>query len=369
MAVEEEEEAAPNIELAVKEKDIEANEEPTKLGEISGESRMSVLKVNKDEKREIKEDLEVDKIARTTPVRVFMSAVWLICLGVFLFFLYGISTQYITGKTQPSSSITYINADNLPLPKVVVCNWNQDGSAQNPAPTHNCPTCLLTLQSCSSLYCTDPQNSCNSDCYSAWAHTPIQTFAGLFDCYTYNGDYKDVIWSNHTGYSGSIATIWSVLPLGPSDPPSNRVGAQVSFFLNDGTETSASLIYSEYRYCPVGFDSFFAVTFINTQHLEDNPPPGVPLNSSRYSTVSSTINLISNSNISYFGVSFAFQDLSEEIDTFFTGYTLQNFWGDFSGMVGTVMGLDVIKVCSGFYVAWVAFKVKSINPLEDHYNG
>jgi len=76
-----------------------------------------------------------------------------------------------------------------------------------------------------------------------------------------------------------------------------------------------------------------------------------------------------NDSYAFIGVSFAYQTLNQELDIFFTSYTLQNFWGDFAGMIGTLMGLDVIKVASAIPVSVVAFRLKSINPLEDHFNG
>jgi len=93
--------------------------------------------------------------------------------------------------------------------------------------------------------------------------------------------------------------------------------------------------------------------------------------SSRFETVTSTTSLLSqpNSTYGYLGISFAYQTLSKEVDTYFTSYTLTSFWGDFAGMLGTVMGLDLIKTSSGLPLFYVAKRLRSINPIEDHFNG
>jgi len=247
---------------------------------------------------------------------------------------------------------------------VVVCNWNQDGSVSNTTPAHNCQECLIALIACTNL-------NTSEDCTGLWQHTPIETKGGLFDCWTYNGDFDHPIHSNTTGYSGSIASVWGMYLLEQTDPPSNRAGAQVSFMNLDGTATSADSIYDEYRFAPVGFDTFFAVQYVNTLHQESHLQPGLVRNSSRFDTVNANVNLLAlpNATFGYVGISFAFQTLSKEVDQFFTGYTIASFFGDFAGMVGTLMGLDLIKVSSSLPLWWVSMKIKSINPIEDHFNG
>jgi len=329
-----------------------------------GKDRSSTVKLSAEAKQNFYEDEAADMIGRSPYVRTFMSFVWLGASCVFCLYLYEIASQYIQGQSTPSSSITVFQEEYLLTPKVVVCNWNQDGSFANNTPTHNCDECLLSLVSCTNL-------NTSEDCRHLWQHTPIETAAGLFDCFTYNGDFDHPIHSITTGYSGSIATVWGVYLPPTGDPPANRAGAQVSFINLDGAPTSPAYIYNEYRFCPVGYDTFYAMQYINTLHTEDNLAANLLRNSSAYATVNANVNLLSpgNATFGYIGVSFAFQTLSKQINLFFTGYTLQNFWGDFAGMVGTLMGLDLMKVCSSLPVAWVAFKLRSLGPLEEHYNG
>jgi hypothetical protein len=77
--------------------------------------------------------------------------------------------------------------------------------------------------------------------------------------------------------------------------------------------------------------------------------------------------------ISYFsgiaGVSFAYQFLSVQTIHYAPAYGLVNFWGDFAGMVGTLMGLDAIKVLSAIRIIPVAVKKRSFFTIQEHFNG
>jgi hypothetical protein len=329
------------------------------------EQRVVPIKMNKEEVVNFEEDQAADIIGKNLYVRIWMAFVWLFVTAVMCKFIYDITTQYLD-KT-PSSSISFNDETSLAVPKVVVCNWNQDGSAQNATPSHNCPECLLTLELCINW-------NTSGDCSSLWVHTPIETKAGLFDCYTYNGDNQHALFSSTTGYSGAISTIWTIQLFGETLPPTNRAGAQVSMFFLDPTlrnDTDPQAIYDEVRFAGVGFDNFYAMQMIQTIHNEKYRAYGVEANTTFYSTFNSEVNLLTtpNDTIGFIGVSFAFQTLSQQVNTYFTAYTLANFWGDFAGMIGTLMGLDAIKVASSFPIFYVAGRYKSINPVEDHFNG
>lgn len=73
--------------------------------------------------------------------------------------------------------------------------------------------------------------------------------------------------------------------------------------------------------------------------------------------------------VAYFGLSFAYQTLSKQTIQFSIGYTIDNLFGDFAGMIGTLMGLDTIKVAAGLPLFYLAAKMKSMKILEDHFNG
>jgi len=67
-----------------------------------------------------------------------------------------------------------------------------------------------------------------------------------------------------------------------------------------------------------------------------------------------TLSNSTNDTWAYSGVSFAFETLSEQQIVFDYTCSLLNFWGDFVGMAGTLMGLDAIKVCTGIPTALFA---------------
>jgi len=316
--------------------------------------------------RALREDLSADLLMATKWVRLYMLVVWVgatILMGVYFS---EIIYQYIASVNTPSSTVLYQSADRLPLPTVVVCNWNQNGNLQNPVPPPNqtCPECELFLDSCQNL-------NTSADCTSEWAGLTVQTDAGLFYCWQFNNDPVTVTWSNTTGYSGSYATVWRINLFPATDPPQNRAGLQVSFFPNDdGTSTvDPTLIYNEVRFAQPDFDSFYALTYVTTIHNElstDDPN----FNTSRFDYVVSSVALLQpNDNATaYVGVSFSFQTLSQEIISFDIAYTLNNLFGDFASMIGTLMGLDTIKVSSGIPLAWLAVKLRSLSPIEDHFN-
>ncbi len=81
------------------------------------------------------------------------------------------------------------------------------------------------------------------------------------------------------------------------------------------------------------------------------------------------------------GVSFSFETLSIQQITFQSSYTILNFFGDFAydscvivfnqrrGMIGTLMGLDVIKVAMAVPTSYFAYKFRACWPLEEVFNG
>lgn len=355
--------------MATNTKDNTGNLSSTENGTIKivaedSRGRATTLRLNNNERVNFKEDMAADMLERNFWVRLYMTVVWVLSSGVMAVFIYNITTQYLSGLSTPSSSISIFPATELAVPKVVVCNWNQDGSPSDPTPTHNCSECILTIVSCTDQHSQD-------DCVSSWVKTPIQTEGGLFDCLTYNGDPNNALWSNFTGYSGSISAVFEVVLYQSAAPPVASAGVQVSFIILDDTPTSPDVIYNEVQYGSIGADSFFAITYINTIHDESNRDSNTPYNSSRYDAVSSSVSLNTpyNDTVGYAAVSFSFQTLSQEQANFFTSYTLVNFWGDFAGMIGTLMGLDLIKFASGIPKMYLAVKLRSINPIEDHFNG
>jgi len=247
------------------------------------------------------------------------------------------------------------------LPKVIICNWNQ-----NTDPGSSCPTCELTLVSCFSF-------ETNSNCTpGSWTPTPVNTPFGLFSCYYFNNDVNNIVTANNTGYSGSYSTVWAINLPNSTFPPTNRAGLQASFVLPDGMAPNPVVVYNEINFAQPNQDRFFALQYVNTFHNEITNVSDPTRNVTNYAVVSAAVTLLDRpapSGTAYVGVSFAFSTLSAQFVFFDISYQLNNLFGDFAGMVGTMMGLDAIKFTASLPLMFFAFKYKTISALADHYNG
>jgi len=324
-------------------------------------------KKRKEEKDKIREEqrkeVEENEFKRTLPVRLWMIFIWIGSSAIMIWFTYQIAEQYAMSVQNPSSKISVLSNSVLPLPSAIVCNWNQEVGV----PYGSCSQCQLTLVSCTNLSISTLNLPGNPDCSYLWTPIQFNTTIGLFYCYQFNNDLNSLIFSVSTGYSGSLATIWGVTSYPPTNPPTNRAAVQVTF--NIQNITTPQDIVNEISFAPTGYDVFFGLQYINTIHSELDPS-NPNYNTSYYETTNSMVKLLySNSTLDYIGISFSFQTLSIQQILFSIDYTLLNFFGDFSGMVGTLMGLDVIKFSMAIPTTYFAWKFRACWPLEDVFNG
>jgi len=248
-----------------------------------------------------------------------------------------------------------------------VCNWNSALSYKDNA---NCDTCTVEIVACTNI-------NTSADCTGAWKFANYLTVGGVFNCFSFNDDPNNVTYSQTVAYSGSFATVFKVkIPdtvdvIGPSSP---RAGLQTTFAV-PGTVTGDD-IYKEVRFAGVGSDTFYAITVVNfiMSYLDPSDPN---YNTTQYETSASSVSLLdairfnSSTNFTegYIGVSFSFETLNiQQVNYGFT-YKLQNLFGDFAGMLGTLMGLDTVKVMAAIPLTWAAIKMRSCVPLEDLFNG
>jgi len=142
-------------------------------------------------------------------------------------------------------------------------------------------------------------------------------------------------------------------------------------------QVNAKDIYNEVNFASMGLDTFFALTYVNTLHneLQSSDPL---YNVSNFQTDASTVTLLQaldpdannpNATRGYIALSFAYQTLSLQQVSFDIAYNLNNLFGDFSGMLGTLMGLDVIKLAAGLPMGYLAWKSKTWRPLQEAFNG
>ncbi|PRP80759.1 hypothetical protein PROFUN_11499 [Planoprotostelium fungivorum] len=337
-------------------------EETTRTIPVEVNDGEELTKREQQWKERKKADKDIDHVLHTWPMRLYMLIVWLVAFAVFFYYIYKIATQYQSNKENPTSSLSVSTVDVVPLPKVVICNWNQYTGSDGAAGLSTCPSCRLNLVNCT-------VNADNSICIDQWKHQIFVTPNGTFDCFIFNNDTKNPIYSNQTGYSGSYTTVWSIVKPPAVTPPINRAGVQASFIWPEKEITDAD-IFGEYRFAPYNFDTLFAIQWLQTVHQEDGYSGDEP-ETDYFDTISSATNLVTNSSDpgTYVSVSFAFQSLNVNVNTYFTSYTLENFWGDFAGMIGTLMGLDVLKVSAGIPIGYLAFKMRTLVPVEEHFNG
>jgi len=302
--------------------------------------------------------LELEEVKVNMYVRIFMIIMWLGTGATLIVFLVGTTQQLINSFNNPRNAISIQQEAILPLPAVTVCNWNQ-----LVPPMMVCPECELTL-----IACMNFGDNNNPDCTHLWTPRNWNTQNGLFFCYEFNNDLNNIRLSNSTGYSGSMATVWGVKPLPSTTPPQNRAAVQATFEIQNKTDANA--IYGEISFAAAGLDTFFGLTLINTVH-NDLSTTAPNYNVTNYNKETSSVKLLSpkNASMAYVGVSFSFQMLSVQYITFTMGYTLNNYFGDFAGMIGVLMGMDVIKLSMGIPTAFIAFKEKSLVPLEELFNG
>jgi len=308
---------------------------------------------------------DIDEVLHRLPMRIYMAIIWLAALGLFCYYISQIVGQYLDNKASPSSSLSVESVDQVDLPRVVICNWNQYNGTDLDG-LNACESCRLNLSSCTVI-------STGADCSNLLVRTPVLTDSGYFDCFTFNGDEKNTLQSTSTGYNGSYSTVWTIVKPTPTTPPSTRAGLQASFLWakNPLSEIPAA-VFSEYRFAPYSYDTIFSVEWNLIEHSEKGfvETADTPKYFNYYDTKSALVNLVTNSSDpkNYVGVSFTFAELNKNVNLYFTSYTIENLFGDFAGMIGTLMGLDVVKVAAGSVIIYLSARLRTLAPIEDHFN-
>jgi len=232
---------------------------------------------------------------------------------------------------------------------VTICNWNQEVDVF-------CPYCTLVLEKCFDY----SQGDNNPDCTLEWYPISYQTQYGKFYCFQYNNDSNNPIVTQKIGYGGSMSLIFSVSSLVVNE--GDRVGIQVSFTVPGITPD----VYSETKFAPPDYDTFHAMTQVVTSHnsIVDN----VTFQSSASLTRLSR-NYTDTNTTDYVGITFAYGELSVESIDYSPRYTIVNFFGDFAGMIGTLCGLDAIKVLAGARLIPKLIRRRNFHILQEHFNG
>jgi len=261
--------------------------------------------------KEEKEGKKKEKDRYSVSENIYYGVIWCGVFGIMIWFIVGIAQQYTQSRSSPTTVITFNTQQQAQLPKVTICNWNQIVEPYVP-----CDFCDLEL-----ILCQDIAGN------GACEMTKMQIAAanvsdGIFNCYQFNGDVNNPLYSSDVGYYGSFSALFVVL--NPPEDDTLRVGLQVSL-----TPTNVDPnVFNEDRFAPPGFDSYYAIQSIYTVFQNETFPNGSYPSNLQYDSSYSTTGLTrkNNDTHSFISVSWAYQTLNEEQISYIPQYTLNNFF-------------------------------------------
>jgi len=287
---------------------------------------------------------------------VFINIVWFTVGVVMAYYSYLILEQFITAIHVPGNTLTFVQNSSLYWPTVTICNWNQNvNGAIDLAPDYT----NLTLQQC---YNWAANNGSGAPCdANLFTYQAINTAFGIFNCYVFNNDSSNVLNSSTTGFAGSLSVLFTI-----TSPPTNyyyRIGLQVTL---DYIGIPPDL-YNEIRFAPPAYDAFYGIQAIETTFSNNNTGPFYSYSTSYSSTLLPSTP--PNSSTEYVSVSFSFQTLNMEVIQYATQYTVINLLGDFSGMIGVLMGMDMIKLSASLPVCFAVCGEGEFSEVTEHFSG
>jgi len=273
--------------------------------------------------------------------------------SLMIYYFYLIISQYISSSQQPTSTVTYSTNATLLFPSVTICNWNQVLINESFEDFEN-----LTM-----IDCFNWQE--NDTCVDQFKYQIITTSFGNFNCYVFNNDTEHIYNSSQTGFGGSFSALFLI-----SQPPGNylfRTGLQATF---DSPGTIPD-VYNEIRFAPPGYDSFYGIQVVATT-FENETEVALQGPFYTFNTLYSTTTLpfgVTNTSEVLVSVSFAFQTLNLQDIDYSSTYKITNLSGDFSGMIGVLMGIDVIKLSASIPVMILACRKRKLKYVTEHFTG
>jgi len=292
-------------------------------------------------------------ILHMTPRALIMTVCWIGAIIGFVYYLYYIILQLRTAMSQPSTNVQYSFANTKAFPAVTICNWNTEGTPQQqgfPAP---CDFCTVSFDGC-----VIGGNPCNETLFPEFVTYNTSTL-GIFYCYQFNNLADNIINASDTGYLGSISFNFFVVK--PPRDPLARTGLQVTFHAQGDIPD----VVNEINYAAPYNDNLFALREIDTVFLSgtDAKTWDVTIGQLQLSDFGN------NSLLVPVTVTITYQTLATQTVTEVLTYTVFSFLGDISGMVGLLMGLDVLKFTRGLLAISKSVARKSAKPVIDVFNG
>jgi len=223
------------------------------------------------------------------------------------------------------------------------------------------------------VYSEGTQLDCSHDLVAKEYHT----IGGVFECYDFNYEPPPTDHSTHhvniynatgIGYENAVLTTW-LLPVAPADLL-YRTGIQVTFSeLEIGEQELEEAIYDEINFAPPGQESFYQIQEVRTVFKDEHE--NFINETIRYDQTSSFLEISNPGDLHathvQISVSFAFKELAYQEIEYIPEYKLENFFGDFAGILGLLTGLDTIKVMTSVPVFIEAIQHKTIFHLREHF--
>jgi hypothetical protein len=281
---------------------------------------------------------------------------WIIAVAAFIAYVITISTTLILSQNNPTTTLVLEPPrENIrTFPAVTICNWNTGGLPPNHG--NNCSFCQLQLTAC---YFAD--YTCTAEITDRIAPTIISSEGAIFYCYQFNTNASDVWKAEATGYDGAVSLVFDI-SLAPSFETSTRLGLQVTFH----SQSTEPAVWDETNYIRAWTDGSYGIQEVRT----------VPLYGAEeisYEVVPSSIGL-AGLDVSTVPpgqarviVSFSYSSLDQKVIQYLYTYNISSYLGDLAGMVGLLIGLDMLKMFRGV-LALTKCRQKGIKPFIRTFN-
>jgi len=279
---------------------------------------------------------------------------WLVAAGYMAFYIIKQTNSYKATQGKPTTSLKFEERIPLAFPAVTICNWNTGAL---------CDLCNLGFIGAFSV--ADDKIATLSSDQAYFKQISQQDMD--FNCWVFNNvSESNLLNSEKTGYSGSYSFYMKVPKPTDADILAGlkKIGLQVSFH-PPGTVPD---LVAETNYAMPGIDNFFMLTkIVNTRLRVTVDFPN--LTEERWEASHSSIKMygLENSDKDYYltSISVTYATLNvnhiDEVET----STLAGLLGDIAGMLGTTMGIDVLKAVRGILDIPYIFIDRS---LVDFYN-
>ena len=176
----------------------------------------------------------------------------------------------------------------------------------------------------------------------------------------FNNDTQNLLAANATGYGGTISLFFRV-PLAPVERDA-RFGLQVSFH-EPGTVPP---VFAETNFAISKVDNYFVLTkYVTTRLKPTIEDPS--LVSVRWESKLSIVKLTEVEK-DVVVISFAYSSLNENRITEVLTSSIEGLLGEISGMVGMMMGIDVLKLLRGGLEIPYAVHHKTLRGIWEIFN-